>query len=282
MRAAFEVPGGLSVAADVYPGDRRTIVFLHGGGQTRQSWHNGVRSLVNAGHPVVSLDLRGHGESSWAPDGNYDIGAHVSDLLGVLKQIAPEPVLIGASLGGLVSLTAVGESEGNLARALVLVDVTPKTNPKGSKRIVDFMSAHPEGFETLEQVADAVAAYNPHRPRPKDISGLRRNVRQVNGRLFWHWDPQMLVSATTPAAVRERSERIPAAAKRIRIPTLLIRGGSSDVVGPEEVAWFRELVPHAQYVSVAGAGHMVAGDRNDAFNAAILEFIEQLQADTRS
>jgi pimeloyl-ACP methyl ester carboxylesterase len=278
MLRFFETPGGMSIAADVFVGDRSPIVFLPGNGQTRQSWHNGVKAMAAAGYYAVSLDLRGHGESSWAPDGDYGLGAYVSDLQAVLAQIPAKPVLIGASMGGLVSATTIGESDHDVARALVLVDATPRMNPRGSRRVVKFMSANKDGFASLGEVADAVAAYNPHRPRPQNISGLRRNVREINGRLYWHWDPQILRASTSVAAVQERSNRVQAAAARIRVPTLLVHGGLSDVVGPEEVEWFRRVVPHAEYVNVAGAGHMVAGDRNDAFNSEILDFVDGLDA----
>jgi pimeloyl-ACP methyl ester carboxylesterase len=198
-------------------------------------------------------------------------------LQAVLAQIRPQPILIGASLGGLICATAIGESGDHIARALVLVDVTPRVNPQGSRRILNFMSANKNGFGSLEEVAEVVAAYNPHRPRPTDISGLRRNVREINGRLYWHWDPQLLSASTSSTAVDEFFNRAQAAATRIRVPTLLVRGVLSDLVGPEEVEWFKRAVPHAQYVDIDGAGHMVAGDRNDAFNGAILEFIDRLE-----
>jgi pimeloyl-ACP methyl ester carboxylesterase len=277
MECFFEAPGGISIAADVFPGDRSTIVFLPGGGQTRQSWKTGAESMAAAGYDVVSLDLRGHGQSSWALDSDYGLSAYISDLQAVLAQIRPQPILIGASLGGLICATAIGESGDHIARALVLVDVTPRVNPQGSRRILNFMSANKNGFGSLEEVAEVVAAYNPHRPRPTDISGLRRNVREINGRLYWHWDPQLLSASTSSTAVDEFFNRAQAAATRIRVPTLLVRGVLSDLVGPEEVEWFKRAVPHAQYVDIDGAGHMVAGDRNDAFNGAILEFIDRLE-----
>jgi pimeloyl-ACP methyl ester carboxylesterase len=264
---------GLKLAADV-AGDPRDppIVLLHGGGQTRHSWKNGQMALAQAGYHVVSLDARGHGQSQWAPDGDYGVDALKADLLAVLGQIGQMPILIGASLGGMTALAATGETEGPIARGLVLVDVTPRVVPGGAEAIMTFMRANPDGFETLEQVAEAVAAYNPHRPRPKDISGLRRNLREIDGRLYWHWDPAFLGPKRVEAGLR--ADRLSDAARAISIPTLLVRGQNSELVGEEEVAHFRELIPHAHYADVKGAGHMVAGDKNDAFNAAIIAFVK--------
>ena len=273
----FSGRDGLRLAADV-AGDAGdpVIVLLHGGGQTRHSWKNGQVALARAGYRVVSLDARGHGQSQWAPDGDYGVDALKDDLMAVLGQIGPMPILVGASLGGMTALAATGETDAPIARGLVLVDVTPKIVPGGAEAITTFMRANPDGFLTLEEVADAVAAYNPHRPRPKDISGLRRNLREIDGRLYWHWDPEFLGPRRVEAGLR--ADRLSDAAKRITIPTLLVRGQNSELVGEAEVAHFMELIPHAQYADVKGAGHMVAGDKNDAFNAAIIDFVKRVDA----
>jgi pimeloyl-ACP methyl ester carboxylesterase len=252
------------------------VVLLHGGGQTRGSWKNGLKALVERGYRVFSIDARGHGESGWDPDQDYSLDAQVADLTALLAQLPDSPALVGASMGGVTALATLGQAHPPAARALVLVDVTPKVDPVGAQRIADFMRANPEGFATLQEVSDAVAAYNPHRPRPKDLSGLRRNLREVDGRFYWHWDPAFLgVRRLEPEAYRERLED---AARAIAVPTLLVRGARSEIVGDAEVAHFRALMPRARYVDVAGAGHMVAGDRNDAFNAAILNFLADVDA----
>ncbi|ENZ82167.1 alpha/beta fold hydrolase [Caulobacter vibrioides] len=273
----FEGHRGLALAADIAgPAQGRPVVLLHGGGQTRGSWKNGLKALVERGYRVFSIDARGHGESGWDPDQDYSLDAQVADLTALLAQLPDSPALVGASMGGVTALATLGQAHPPAARALVLVDVTPKVDPVGAQRIADFMRANPEGFATLQEVSDAVAAYNPHRPRPKDLSGLRRNLREVDGRFYWHWDPAFLgVRRLEPEAYRERLED---AARAIAVPTLLVRGARSEIVGDAEVAHFRALMPRARYVDVAGAGHMVAGDRNDAFNAAILNFLADVDA----
>ncbi|QCP50365.1 alpha/beta hydrolase [Trinickia violacea] len=271
----FNVASGLSVAADV-GGDPAgsAVVLLHGGGQTRHSWKSAFDALVAAGHHVVALDARGHGESDWDPAGDYSIDALVSDLRSVLMHTPPLPILVGASMGGMTALAAVGETAQPIARALVLVDVTPMIDVEGSAHITAFMRANSDGFASVEDAAVAVAGYLPHRPRPRDVSGLERNLRQRDGRFFWHWDPRLVSdSRFDRLAVQSRLE---AATRRLRVPTLLIRGAQSNIVGDEQVAHFRTLAPEAEYVNVDGAGHMVAGDRNDAFNHGILDFIARV------
>jgi pimeloyl-ACP methyl ester carboxylesterase len=188
-------------------------------------------------------------------------------------------VLIGASLGGLSSLVAIGEAPPGTAVAsgLVLVDVAPRLEQEGIDRIAEFMLGNLDGFADLEEVADAVAAYNPHRPRPKDLSGLRKNVRQrEDGRWYWHWDPQFLMGGRIDETRSVRNEsRLEDAARAVGVPTLLVRGRQSDVLSEEGAQATLRIMPQARYVDVGGAGHMVAGDRNDAFNDAVLEFLQE-------
>lgn len=263
------------LAADRWDGqgDRGTILLLHGGGQTRHSWARSGPRFADAGWTTMSLDARGHGDSDWAPDGDYSMDGLVADLAAVVQQIGVAPVLIGASMGGLTSLLAEGESPG-LARGLVLVDVAPRVEPVGTARILDFMASAPDGFASLEDVSDAIAAYNPHRRRPASLDGLRKNVRQgEDGRWRWHWDPAFLRVRDEPRRHTDH-DRLAAAARRIGVPTLLVRGTSSDVVSAEGADELRRLVPHAE-VREASAGHMVAGDDNDVFATQVVEFLDR-------
>lgn len=263
--------GGVRLAGDSWgtPG-RPLVVLLHGGGQTRHAWRGTGEKLATAGYQVVAFDARGHGDSDWAPDGQYSQDIQVADLRCVLAASdGQRPILVGASMGGGTSLAAVGE--GLDAAALVLVDIAPRIEPEGVERIRAFMSRNPDGFATLEEVADAIAVYQPHRGRQTDLSGLAKNVRLGDdGRYRWHWDPRFLaVTRDLPG----REHRLEAFAHALNLPTLLIRGGLSDVLSEEGAQAFRALCPQAEYVNIADAGHMVAGDRNDVFAQAIVSFL---------
>ncbi|WP_160108246.1 alpha/beta fold hydrolase [Pseudomonas izuensis] len=267
----------VTLCADV-GGDPKapTVVFLHGGGQTRHSWSKAARSLVDQGFHCLALDLRGHGESEWSGNGDYSTNVFIADLKAVVATLHQPPVLVGASLGGATSLLAVGESNQPLAKALVLVDVVPRMDPEGIRHIRDFMRGTPQGFATLDDAADAVAAYIPGRPRPSSPQGLLKNLRlKDDGRYYWHWDPQFQ-NDNSRTSMGELFTRMENAARCVHIPTLLVRGKQSDVVSLEGAQQLLELIPHAQYVDVEGAGHMVAGDRNDVFNQAIEGFLRDL------
>jgi pimeloyl-ACP methyl ester carboxylesterase len=264
---------GVGLAADV-DGDWSgpPAVLLHGGGQTRHAWGATSRVLADAGFLAVRVDRRGHGESDWAGDGDYGIDAYARDVRAIARQIARPVALVGASLGGLAALVALAEPPCVDATAVVLVDVTPRMRQDGRERIGEFMRSRPDGFASVEEAADAVSRYLPGRPRPKDISGLARNLRLgADGRFRWHWDPRFLDSRLQ--ADTGHPTRFEDAAARVTVPMLLVRGGESDVVGEDEADALLRVAPRAQAVDVAGAGHMVAGDRNDIFTAAVVEFL---------
>jgi pimeloyl-ACP methyl ester carboxylesterase len=272
--------GGVRLTADVV-GDPRdpAVVLLHGGGQTRHSWGSTASALAERGWRAYTVDLRGHGESEWPADGDYSLDAFARDVAAVASSFSQLPVLVGASLGGIASLIAVGESPSPLVAALVLVDIAHRAEPAGSQRVIDFMRANMrEGFTSFGEAADAITEYNPNRPRPADLSGLQKNLRQRgDGRWVWHWDPRWLSESGDTKSSSVEPGRREAAAQSLSVPVLLVRGRSSDVLSAEGAREFLELVPHAEFVDVEGAGHMVAGDRNDVFNGAIQGFLDRLR-----
>jgi pimeloyl-ACP methyl ester carboxylesterase len=285
MDAPLRLRGhGLDLAADAYgPTEGAPVLLFPGGGQTRHSWDGTARLLGDKGWHATTVDMRGHGDSDWAADGDYSLDAFAADVRDVAWATARAhgraPALVGASLGGISSLIAIAEADHGdaVAAALVLVDVAPRLEPKGVARIGAFMLGHLDGFASLEEVADAVAAYNPHRPRPSDLSGLRKNVRQHDdGRWYWHWDPRFMTPGRMdePRSIRNEA-RLEAAAGALTLPVLLVRGRQSDVLSEAGAQHLQALVPHARSVDVAGAGHMVAGDRNDVFNDAVVGFLQE-------
>jgi pimeloyl-ACP methyl ester carboxylesterase len=273
-RADFRGAGDIVLAADAFGRvEDPCIVLLPGGGQTRFAWRQSAKAFAQSGYYVLSFDLRGHGESGWATD--YSIGAFAGDVVCIARQAPVDAVFVGASIGGIAALIAAGESCEPFARALVLIDVVPRMAEAALDRIRAFMSAGAHGFTSLEEAAALVRAYLPDRP-PRSALALRNNLRTgMDGRLYWHWDPAF------HAGSKQRAEagmlrRMEAAARGMGVPVLLVCGERSEVVDEQAIAHLLRVLPHAKSVRVAGAGHMVAGDRNDAFGAAVLDFLAVL------
>ncbi|MFH8484967.1 alpha/beta fold hydrolase [Streptomyces longisporoflavus] len=271
---------GVVLAADVWgEASRPAVVLLHGGGQTRHAWSRTGARLAALGWRVVAPDLRGHGDSGWSADGDYGLGLYADDvraLLAGLDGLGARPVLVGASLGGLSALLAAGEAPGAAVRALVLVDVAHRPDPRGFRRIAEFMRGAPEGFASVAEAVAATRAYLPQRSRPADSAGMRNNLRRRGDRWIWHWDPRMLDSFEDRMDPPGMAERLLSAGRRAAVPILLVRGQVSDVVREDIAEQFCDRVPGARRVDVAGAGHMVAGDRNDPFLDAIVPFLEDI------
>jgi pimeloyl-ACP methyl ester carboxylesterase len=275
-RVRFNGFEGIHLVGDVW-GDERDwpVLLMHGGGQTRHAWGNTAEVLARRGWRAVSLDLRGHGDSEWALNGDYSFTTYAADCIAVCDQLGRAPVLVGASLGGVTAILAEGASDRVVSRGLVLVDITHRTNPAGVQRIRDFMASGLGGFATLEDAAAAIAAYQPHRKRGVNAAGLMKVLRQRrDGRWYWHWDPRFLDHGRMEVPREDFEAIFHAAMKNVRVPALLVRGTLSDVVTEEGVREFLRQIPHAKVVDVGGAAHMVAGDQNDAFSDAVIAFLE--------
>ena len=279
---------GNDLVGEVYGDHGPPVLLLHGGGQTRHAWRKTGDTIARMGRVAYAIDQRGHGDSEWVTDGAYNFPNFAEDAVALSNALAAlhggaRPVAVGASLGGIASMLAAGGEKDAPAElpfsALVLVDITPRVDLEGVAKVQGFMREHAyEGFATIEEAAEAVAAYLPHRPRPKSNEGLKKNLRlHPDGRWRWHWDPRFLGGRRRVGAGGGAiEEMLVGAARRITVPALLVRGASSELVQEKHAKDFLELVPHATYVDVSGARHMVAGDKNDQFADAIKSFLSNL------
>lgn len=274
--------GDVALAVRRFPSPRAlqghpALIYAHGFGQTRGAWNRSGEAMAAHGYAGLAYDARGHGESDRnAVDLPYTGDQFADDLIVVAGEQPEPPVLVGASMGGLFGLIAESRWPG-LFRAMVLVDITPRWEHAGLQRILAFMTAFPDGFDSLEQAADAIAAYQPQRRTRKSPDDLRELLREgTDGRWRWHWDPRLVDELARDSA--QHQDAIAEAARRVQCPVLLISGGRSDLVSEKTVEEFKQLVPHARHVHLPQATHMVAGDDNDAFTATVLEYLAGLSA----
>jgi len=288
--------GEVSLVGDAW-GDPAAppVLLLHGAGQTRHSWRTTGSVLAAAGWHVIALDLRGHGDSERSAAGDYRLSDFTGDVAEVSGALPAPPVLVGASLGGLAALSAVAgpavAGPAVPAPALVLVDISVRVEPEGSNRIRRFMTAHTNGFPSLEAAAAAITAFDPRRTPPANLNGLRKNLRwRPDGRWVWHWDPRIMDGGPhslnrlvphpgTGEPTLAHHLEVAQAAPSITVPTLLIRGLRSELVSDRSVQALREVIPHATHLDVADAGHMIVGDRNDVFTASLVSYLGHLRAE---
>ena len=218
--------------------DDPAVLMIHGGGQTRTVWADASAALVDAGRRVINLDLRGHGGSEWPTDGRYDFDAYVQDVRAVLAQLGSRPVIVSATLGGWIAMVALGNDAATLASGLVLVDLPIQVSDEASRAIGDRM-----------------------RQRAEDADG-----KPV-------WDTRLL----DVFDVSDMPERLAAAAPKISLPVLFVRGGLSQLVSPADAQAFVGTLPDVESAEVENANLLINAERNDAFNALLLDFLERKQ-----
>lgn len=274
----FTTKDGLRLAADTWGFHKQQpVLLLHGGGQNRYSWGEAARIIALNGFYTIAIDLRGHGESDYALDGDYCINSFTDDIESVIANLQTPPILGGASLGGIIALIVAGERKIPV-KSIVLVDVAFRAAVEGADRILAFMRRYKNGFESLENAAEAISNYLPHRKRSVEKSGqsedLNKYLRKKNdGRYYWHWDPQFLDAIKVEEFMDK--QRLIKAARFIKVPLLLLRGMLSDVVTEEIAKELLEAVPHAKSIDIPGAAHTVPGDSNNIFTNNIMTFLKK-------
>ncbi|RZL75343.1 MAG: alpha/beta hydrolase [Rhodococcus sp. (in: high G+C Gram-positive bacteria)] len=255
---------------------RGSVLFLHGGGQTRHSWARTAERLAAAGWTAITVDARGHGDSAWTAQ--YRLDDFVADLREILDQLETPRAVVGASLGGRTILTAEGENP-SMCSAVALVDIAPNINRAEQQRVQSFLGAAPDGFRSLDEAAAAIDAYRPGGTK-RNPQGLRKNLRQRDdGRWYWHWDPKFLEFGTDPE--NSSTERLNRAASGISVPTLLVRGTRSGMVSADSAADLMNRIPHGELAEV-DAGHMITGDDNGVFTERLTTFFDEHAASRRN
>lgn len=262
----------LDMVADAF-GDPAApaVCFFHGGGQSRRSWTQSARRTAETGYYALTFDLRGHGESGWAADGDYELEAYGRDVESIVARLARPVALVGASRGGQSALVG-GSRHPDLVRLIMLADVAPLIVDDGVDGIRDFFRSSDAGFATLDDAADALHRHL-GQPRVANVSGLAKSMRKQDGRLFWHWDPR----TTAPEFLHPPSERASlfAAAGRVKSPVVLVKAQLSELVSDESVRHFKSLTPQLEVEIAEGVGHMFTGDQNDAFAVRLLRHLAE-------
>lgn len=246
------------------------LVCLHGITQTAHSWDEVAPALARH-HHVRALDQRGHGDSTWAADGDYAIETQSRDVEEFLRTVIGGPaILVALSMGGLNAMTLAARAPA-MVRALVVVDIAPQVERKGVEHIRQFVTANDE-LDSFEEFVARAHAFNPRRSLDNIRERLRHNLRRLeSGRWTWKYDPALRNPGRAAGDISVLWDRLAA----IRCPVLIVRGGESDILAPETAARLATLV-HAEVRTVPGAGHSVMGDNPSGFLTAVEPFLASL------
>jgi pimeloyl-ACP methyl ester carboxylesterase len=265
---------GLELSGSAY-GDPEAppVLFFHGGGQSRNAWLGSAVRVAEAGYYGISIDLRGHGDSDWAADGDYLLDAFGRDVERLLAQFDRPVTLVGASRGGQSALVG-GSRHRDRVRLIMLADVAPMMRDDGVDGIRAFFAEGAQGFATVDAAADSLARHL-DQPRIGDASKLARSMRQdTAGRWQWRWDPA--TGKRDFLHPPSENEALLAAAARVTCPIILVRAELSHLLIDAGVAMFKQLAPQLEVVTAPGVGHMFTADRNDGFATQLLTSLARI------
>lgn len=249
------------------------ILMLHGGSQQSHSW-DFVSLPLSEHYHILALDQRGHGDSDWAAGGDYSIEAHQSDIDGFVDTLGLRNFhLIGHSMGGRNSYVWASRHPGML-RSLVIVDTGPVAQARGRNRIQNFREL-PDELDSFEEFAARVQEYT-GRSREQTLGALQYSIRQrADGKWSWKYDKLLRTPGRQSPVWSE--EQLWAAVSKIDCPTLVVRGGNSDIFAAATMAEMARVIPHCATATVPDAGHLVAGDNPADFLAAVQGFLNGLE-----
>jgi pimeloyl-ACP methyl ester carboxylesterase len=253
---------------------RPVVLFLHGGALTAHTWDLVCLALRDKYH-CLALDQRGHGDSEWSPTMEYGWDSHLRDIEAFADRMRLDGfVLVGQSMGAMNSIAYASRHSDRLA-ALALIDAGPRVQRQGAKRIVDFVTM-PAELDSIDEFVERARTFNPLRdPRLLKRSLLHNLRRLPSGKWTWKYDRRQM-SRERFQVLLEHLEELRSEIPSIRCPTLVVRGGSSDIFSDEDAASLASLLPEGQWVRVEGAGHTVQGDNPKGLVEALQRFLGQV------
>lgn len=244
------------------------LLLLHGIGQTAHTWAY-FATAMQPHYRVIALDQRGHGESSWAPNGDYSPAAHARDLDALIEQLGLETfALVGFSMGGRNAMW-LADRQPIKVRRLVIVDAGPERPRAGGSPARQFMSG-PDVLGSIEEFVERAVRFNPHRNREALRESLRHNLRELpDGKWTWKYDPVL----RRPNRPTYAWDDLWVVLGKIGCPTLIVRGAESPVLSPEQAARMVAVIPRARMVTISAAGHTVMGDNPLEFETKVKPFL---------
>ncbi len=255
--------------------DNPPMLLLHGFAQTCHSWDFVALGFSDDYHVIV-LDQRGHGDSDWAPDGDYSPETQQKDISAVVDALGLEGfVLMGLSMGGRNSFTYAANNPGKV-KALVIVDAAPQNMTQGTDNIRNFVQQDDE-LVSVDAFVDRVLQFNPRRDRQQVRGSILHNLKELpNGNWTWKYDRALRRPGRRMGSDPDTEQRLWGYIRSLQCPTLLVRGGASDIVALDTADGMHQAIPNSRLATIEGAGHLVMGDSPSGFQNAVTEFIVSL------
>ena len=255
---------------------RRPMLCLHGGA-AHGHWFDFVASGFTADHHVRALELRGHGDSAWADPPAYSYADYAGDVAKVVEKLdLRDFVLIGHSMGGMVSLVYAATHPGRVAR-LVIVDTTMHMSKETIARLRDFGARPHKDYASQDELVRRfrLEPAGPNLAAPEVVQHMARySGRELPDGKWRHKFDRSLY------AIFERLDGKPYW-NHIKIPALLVRGEHSDRISAEIFAEVKARAPQVELATVPASEHHVTLDNPDGFVQAVRTFLKQSDEVTR-
>ncbi len=251
------------------------VVLLHGFAQTCHSW-DFISLALSGEYRVIAIDQRGHGDSDWAPDGDYSPEKHQIDIAGIVEGLhLRDFVLMGLSMGGRNAFTFASNHPDNV-KALVIVDAGPQNMQTGRTNIRNFVQQDDE-LDSIDAFVERVLKYNPRRDATQVKGSIMHNLKQLdNGNWTWKYDKLLRAEGRPMAGEQDSVERLWEYLEKLSCPTLIVRGADSDIIAMDTAESMTSKIPYGRLATVEGAGHLVMGDNPSGFLDKVNEFLNSL------
>jgi pimeloyl-ACP methyl ester carboxylesterase len=259
---------------------RLPVVCLHGLTRNAADFEAVAPRIATLGRRVIVIDARGRGKSDNDPDpARYRPDTYVGDAMRVLDTLnVPRAVFLGTSMGGIMTMLAGVMAPTRIAAA-ILNDIGPEVDPKGVARIAAYVGKAGPFGSWAEMVAAVKASQGAMFPHGDDAfwrTFAQRVARERDdGGVEFAYDPAIAAAFAAPPASPPPS-MLPLFEALAKVPVLVIRGATSDILSPEGVATMKRIKPDLQFAQVPGIGHAPTLDEHEAWDA-LAKFLAQVE-----
>jgi pimeloyl-ACP methyl ester carboxylesterase len=246
------------------------IILLHHINTHARTWDDFARRM-SADYRVVALDMRGHGDSQWAPAGKYTTEDFASDVTALAQHLELRNIIVlGGSTGGRAALVFAAKNPDRVA-ALIMEDVGAVRPGSIASGFAERRARGDPQFDTVEEWARNLRGQNQRTPYETFLHLARHGTRRFeNGKLGLKRDPAVLADLVA----LELWNYVEA----LRAPLLLILGSESTIVGQDQQDRFRAIKPDTRIVTIQDAGHIVVHDKPAEFERVVREFVREVKA----